>query len=96
MPMADKAFEPDDPFELRGVVLPAQDETSLRDMALCFVEEFMRDGWSDEQLQAMFKQPFYRGPYLVWQQQGDAYVDAVIHEVRQRVRPAPSGGSDDA
>ena len=79
--MAHKNPEPDDPMELMGVMLPAPDETSLREMAVCFVEEFLRDGWSDEQLRAMFKNPFYRGPYLVWQQKGDAYVEAVIREV---------------
>jgi hypothetical protein len=50
-------------------------------MAVCFVEEFLRDGWSDAQLRAMFKNPFYRGPYLVWRQKGDAYVDAILQEV---------------
>ena len=80
--MTHKPVEPDDPMELTGVVLPAPDETSLREMAICFVEEFLRDGWSDDQLRAMFKNPFYRGPYHVWRQKGDAYVEAVIREVR--------------
>ena len=80
--MANKAPEPDDPMELMGVMLPTPDETSLREMTMCFVEEFLRDGWSDEQLRAMFKNPFCRGPYLVWRQKGDAYVEAVIREVR--------------
>ncbi|MBI3021350.1 MAG: hypothetical protein HYY90_05895 [Candidatus Omnitrophica bacterium] len=82
--MRQKPLEEDDPFELKGVILPAQDGTSLREMATCFVEEFARDGWSDEQLLAMFRNPFYRGPYLVWRAKGDAYVDAVIQEVRGR------------
>ena len=80
--MAHKPVEPDDPLELTGVVLPAPDETSLKEMAVCFVEEFLRDGWTEEQLRAMFRNPFYRGPYLVWRQKGDAYVEAVIQEVR--------------
>ena len=83
-----QAPSPDDPLELTGVVLPAPDEASLREMAVCFVEELARDGWSDEQLRAMFRNPRYRGPYLVWRQMGDAYVDAVIRDVR--------GGSRDA
>jgi len=91
-PMPSKEPEPDDPFELKGVIVPAQDETSLREMASCFVEEFARDGWSDEQLQAMFKNPFYRGPYLVWQERGDAYVDEVIREVRARMHSVRSEG----
>ena len=94
--MPSKEPEPDDPLELRGVVLPAPDEASLKDMAVCFVEEFLRDGWSDEQLQAMFRNPYYRSPYLVWRQKGDAYVDAVIQEVRHIWRPKAAGGSVDA
>ena len=83
-----KEPEPDDPLELTGVVLAVQDETSLKDMAACFVEEFLRDGWSDEQLRVMFRNPHYRGPYLVWRQTGDAYVDAVIQDVRGGVSHA--------
>ena len=88
-----KEPEPDDPFELKGVILPAQDEASLREMAACFVEEFARDGWSDEQLRTMFRNPYYRGPYLVWRQKGDAYVEAVIQEVRHIWRPNAAGGA---
>ena len=91
-----KEPEPDDPFELTGVVLPAQDDTSLKEMAVCFVEEFLRDGWADEQLRAMFRNPCYRGPYLVWRQKGDAYVEAVIQEVRRMWRPTVVGGLTDA
>ena len=91
--MPSKEPEPDDPLELTGVVLPAPDEASLKDMAVCFVEEFLRDGWSDEQLQAMFRNPYYRGPYLVWRQKGDAYVEAVIQEVHHIWRPNAAGGS---
>ena len=94
--MSQKPVEPDDPLELTGVVLPVSDETSLREMAVCFVEEFLRDGWSDEQLRAMFRNPHYRGPYLVWRQKGDAYVDAVIQEVRQIWRPNAIGGPSHA
>ena len=76
-----KEPEPDDPFELRGVVLPAGDENSIREMALCFVEEFLRSGWSDEEILRMFRNPVYRGPHLVWREKGSAYVDAVLQEV---------------
>ncbi|MBI1952660.1 MAG: hypothetical protein HYS41_00860 [Candidatus Omnitrophica bacterium] len=76
-----KEPEPDDPMELTGIVLPAPDEASLKEMAVTFAEEFLRSGWPREKLRAMFRNPFYRGPHLVWRQKGDAYVDAVIQEV---------------
>lgn len=79
----EKEPEPDDPFELRGVVLPAPDDSSLREMAACFAEEFLRDGWSDERLKGMFRDPFYTGPHRVWRSKGEAFVDEVIGEARR-------------
>jgi len=78
--MVEKAFEPDDPMELIGIELPRQSEAQLRDMALCFAEEFVREGWTQEQLFKLFKNPFYQGPYLVWKQKGDDYVRSIIAE----------------
>ena len=76
-------------------MLSVQDDISLKEMAVCFVEEFLRDGWSDAQLRAMFRTPSYRGPHLVWRQKGDAYIDAILQEVRQSWRPKAVGGSGD-
>src|SRR3990167_8223541 len=90
-----KEPEPDDPFELRGVVLPATDDSSLREMTLCFVEEFLRDGWSDAQLLELFQNPFYSGPHMVWKQKGDAFVMEIIQDARQAGR-RPSEGADHA
>jgi hypothetical protein len=72
--------DPEDPLELHGVEL-ATNEEGLREMAFCFAEEFMRDGWSEEKLLEMFKSPFYHGPHLVWKQKGEAFVRGVISEV---------------
>ena len=89
--MPAKEPEPDDPLELTGVMLAVPDETSLKDMAACFVEEFLRDGWSDEQLRAMFRNPHYRGPYLVWRKMGEAFIEEVLKEVRRLWRPTGTG-----
>ena len=78
--MAEKECEPDDPIEMVGMEIPGQSEEALRDMALCFAEEFAREGWSEEKLLAMFKNPFYAGPYLAWKQKGDEFVISVIRE----------------
>lgn len=82
-----KEFEPDDPFALHGVELPGQTEAELKDMALCFAEEFIRQGWSKERLFEIFKNPFYQGPYLVWQQKGDDFVSSIIDEALKMWRP---------
>jgi hypothetical protein len=88
MPYGDP--DPEDPMALTGVVLPAADEHSLREMASCFIEEFLRDGWSQAQLRAMFRNPSYRGPYLVWREKGEAFVEAVLQDVLQRWPVKPS------
>jgi hypothetical protein len=92
--MARKENEEDDPVEMIGMQLPNQTEEQLRDMALCFAEEFVREGWSEERLMKMFKNPFYQGPYLVWQQKGDDYVQSVIDDAVRMWRPPLSRSRD--
>lgn len=87
--MMKKEYEPDDPVEMVGMELPGQDEAHLRDMALCFAEEFTREGWSREKIFQMFKNPFYQGPYCAWKQKGDAFVLSVIDEAAGMWRRTP-------
>ena len=86
--MAKKEFEPEDPIEMVGIELPGQTEAELCDMALCFAEEFAREGWDEVRLMAMFKNPLYQGPYLAWKQKGDEFVRSVIKEALLMWRPA--------
>ena len=72
--------DPEDPIEIVGLELPNQTEAQLRDMALCFAEEFVREGWEKERLFQMFRNSFYQGPYLAWKQKGDEFVLSVIDE----------------
>ncbi len=87
--------DPEDPLELVGVELASQSEAQLRDMALCFAEEFAREGWGEEQLLAMFKNPFYKGPHLAWQQKGETFVREVIKEAFAIWRPVRHKASAD-
>ncbi|MBI2167043.1 MAG: hypothetical protein HYU34_02225 [Candidatus Omnitrophica bacterium] len=80
-------FDPEDPMELVGVELPAGSEEGLREMALTFAEEFIRSGFSEDRVLAMFKNPFYQGPYLVWQAKGEVYVNQMIQQAKQMWRP---------
>ena len=78
--MIKKKAEPDDPMEMIGVEIRGQSEEALRDMALCFAEEFVRDGFSEEKVLALFRNPYYKGPYLAWKQKGDEFVKSVIRD----------------
>ena len=92
--MTRKESEADDPIEMIGIQLSNQTEEQLRDMALCFAEEFVREGWDEEKLMKMFKSPFYQGPYMVWKQKGDEYVKSVIDDAVNMWRPKISKRRD--
>ncbi len=79
--MADKDFDPDDPMELVGVELG---DGSIEEMAECLVEEYVRDGWDDENLLRLFHDPFYRATYRICQEKGDEYILALIISARQK------------
>lgn len=79
--MAEKSFDPHDPMELVAVALP---EGELEGMAECLVEEFMRDGWDDEALLCLFRDPFYRATHRIYQEKGEDYVMALIAKLRRK------------
>ncbi len=97
--MGPKAFEPDDPMQLVGVALPAGGE-ALDEMARCLIEEYLRNGWEEEPLLALFRQPFYRGLHAIYRARGETYVRSLITETRARwgvwrtVEEAKEGGGD--
>lgn len=75
-------------LNLMGVAVPLPESGfEVEEMARTFVEEFVRMGWSDQAVVDLFRNPFYRGPYAVWQSRGEPYVRRLLAEVR---RPAPA------
>ena len=76
-------FDFDDPLELNGVALYTDEDTS-RDMAECFVEEFLMLGYNHKQLLALFRNPNYLGMNMVLQNKGEAFVKEVISDVLAR------------
>jgi len=85
-----KEAEPDDPLELVGVPVPA-DEATFDEMARCLIEEYVRDGWSDERLLSLFRSPFYAGLHVIWRLRGPDWVAGEIAATRRRWRrPDPA------
>jgi hypothetical protein len=74
---------PQDPMELIGAEVPT-DEDGLLLMANCFIEEYVRMGYDDAQIMRLFKNPFFRGTHLVYQQKGEAFVRELIQAVREK------------
>jgi len=78
-----KQFEPDDPLELVGVSLAA-DEGALDEMARCLVEDYVRDGWDADRLLALFRDPFYGTLHVIYRQRGEDYVRGLITQIVAR------------
>lgn len=76
-------FDFEDPLELKGVVIPSQEDTT-GDMAECFTEEFMRMGYSPSEVLALFRNPHYLGPHMAWEKQGEPFILDLIAEVFAR------------
>jgi hypothetical protein len=69
------------------------DEATFDEMARCFVEEYVRAGWSDARLLALFRSPFYVGLHVIARRRGEAWVREVIGATRARWRrPDPGAG----
>lgn len=82
--MADKHFDPDDPFTLNGhaVALTAEEaEEHMLEMTDTIIHEFAMLGWPSEMILNMFKKPFYRMPYMICQQKGEAFIKSRIARV---------------
>lgn len=67
-------------MELCGVALFTEEDTSDA-MTECFVEEFMRLGHGPAQILALFRNPHYTGPNMVFQNRGEDFVRAKVEEV---------------
>lgn len=73
-----------DPMELTGLVGPELTEADIAEMTDALVDEFVRLGFDDDQLLALFKNPNYAMTHWIWQTRGETYARDVIARVRAR------------
>lgn len=78
--MPKNEFDFDDPLELYGVALTTSEDTT-EVMTECFIEEYLRLGYSAEQVLALFRNPFYLGVHMVLQNRGEPFVRETINRV---------------
>ncbi len=76
-------IDPQDSLELNGVALLTHEDTTDT-MCECFIEEFMRMGYSASQILALFRNPHYLGMSLVFERRGEAFIQDRISEVFAR------------
>ena len=72
--------DPTDPMTLHGVGVETEDAGANRKMARCFIEEFCRMGFDRERLLHMFRKREYAGPFMAYQDLGEAEILTLIDE----------------
>jgi hypothetical protein len=78
--MPKDGFDPEDPLELVGMVMPGQ-SGELEAMAECFIEEYVRLGWDEERLMPLFTNPMFLATHRIYRQKGEDYVRDLIRRV---------------
>ena len=80
----DKAFEPEDPMELVGVSFEQEpDQEALDEMACSIVEEYLRMGWTGENILRLFHNPAFKLTHDILEKRGEAYVQRLVASVDQ-------------
>lgn len=72
--------DPQDPMTLHGTAVETDNPEANREMAACFIEEYLRSGFGKAQLLSMFKIPDYIGPYMAFQALGEAAIVEIIED----------------
>lgn len=76
-----------DPMTLHGVLFDVDDPDAHRDMAECFVEEFIRLGFDRARLLRMFHARGYAGPHLALKILGESAIEQLIDSCLARWGP---------
>ena len=79
--------DPTDPMTLHGVSCETDSDQAHREMSACFVEEYLRLGFSREQILEMFQTKGYAGPHLAYQILGKEVIASLIDEYTLRWGP---------
>ena len=70
-----------DPMTLHGVVVETESDAAMREMAECFVEEYIRGGFDEDRILKMFQTQGYAGPFLAYQTLGEDAIRRIIDEL---------------
>lgn len=70
-------FVEEDPMSLVGMVLPGE-AGQLEAMAECFIEEYIRLGWTEPRLMTLFTNPMFLATHRVYRLKGETYVRDLI------------------
>jgi len=92
--------DPTDPMTLTGVELEVDAPGAMRDMAECFIEEYIRLGLSAEAIAGLFESGEFAGPALAINRLGRDLIRDMVQEqlllrgprgVRMQIDQTPGG-----
>ncbi|HKQ46582.1 MAG TPA: hypothetical protein VJZ71_00765 [Phycisphaerae bacterium] len=69
-----------DPMTLNGVEIETDDPSTMREMALCFIEEYVRLGHSAETILELFTNGDFAGPTMALHHLGRGVIHSMIEE----------------
>lgn len=72
---------------LQGVLFEVDDLEAHREMAACFIEEYLRLGFDRQRLLKLFQVRGYAGPHLAWRMLGETEIVRMIDELTARWGP---------
>ncbi len=72
--------DPTDPMTLQGIVIETDDPGPQREMAVCFVEEYLRMGFDPHEVLKLFQTPEYVGPFMACRELGEEAIRRIIDE----------------
>lgn len=78
MPYAEP--DPTDPMTLHAIEVETENPESIREMAACFIEEFVRLGVSADRVFEMFTNGSFAGPALAHRLLGEEVISDLIAE----------------
>lgn len=79
--------DPSDPMTLTGVGFECEDDTPTREMAECFVEEFLRSGVPAEQVLELFRKPDFAAAHHAYRTLGEECIAEMVDDFARAYRP---------
>jgi len=83
-----------DPMTLCGVGVQTEDQSAVLEMAVCFIEEYARLGFSAERILQMFRTAGYAGPALARGVLGEEGIARLVSEESAKWGPHGPGKLD--
>jgi hypothetical protein len=77
MPWGDP--DANDPIHLQRMIVESEDDVT-REMAECFILEYLRMGYPAERVLSMFQIPEYIGPSKAWRELGEATIAKMVDQ----------------